>query len=80
MAELPLNQDTIDFSLSTFAGHGGPLVGLTLLYHPDAARVGQVSPLLATRMRGAISCVGGRSAPAGIRSPEAASATLKPPP
>jgi DNA-binding NtrC family response regulator len=52
MAELPLNQDTIDFSLSTFAGHGGPLVGLTLLYHPDASRVGQVAPLFSLAIGG----------------------------
>jgi two-component system, NtrC family, nitrogen regulation response regulator GlnG len=52
MAELPLNQDTIDFSLSTFAGHGGPLVGLTLLYHPDTSRVGQVAPLFSLAIGG----------------------------
>lgn len=52
MAELPLNQETIDFSLSTFAGHGGPLVGLTLLYHPDASRVGQVAPLFSLAIGG----------------------------
>jgi DNA-binding NtrC family response regulator len=51
-AELPLNQDTIDFSLSTFAGQGGPLVGLTLLYHPDPARVGQVAPLFSLAIGG----------------------------
>jgi len=51
-AELPLNQDTIDFSLSTFAGQVGPLVGLTLLYHPDTARVGQVAPLLSLSIGG----------------------------
>ena len=52
VAELPLNQETIDFSLSTFAGHGGPLVGLTLLHHPDAGRVGQVAPLFSLAVGG----------------------------
>jgi two-component system nitrogen regulation response regulator GlnG len=51
-ADLSLNQDTIDFSHSTFAGQGGPLVGLTLLYHPDPARVGQVAPLFSLAIGG----------------------------
>jgi two-component system, NtrC family, nitrogen regulation response regulator GlnG len=52
MADPSLHQETIDFSLSTIGSRGGPLVGLTLLYHPNAERVGQVVPLFSLAVGG----------------------------
>jgi DNA-binding NtrC family response regulator len=52
MADTSLHQETIDFSLSTAGGHGGPLVGLTLLLHPNLARIGQVAPLFSLLVGG----------------------------
>jgi two-component system, NtrC family, nitrogen regulation response regulator GlnG len=52
MADTSLHQETIDFSVSTIGGLGGPLVGLSLLFHPNATRVGQVAPLFALGVGG----------------------------
>jgi two-component system, NtrC family, nitrogen regulation response regulator GlnG len=52
MADPSLHQETIDFSLSTVGSRGGPLVGLTLLYHPNPERVGQVVPLFSLGVGG----------------------------
>jgi two-component system nitrogen regulation response regulator GlnG len=52
MADSSLHQETIDFSLSTIGSRGGPLVGLTLIYHPNTERVGQVVPLFSLSVGG----------------------------
>lgn len=49
----PRDQETIDFSASTVAGASGAVVGLTVLCHPNLARVGEVSALFSLGVGGA---------------------------
>ena len=52
MADPSLHQETIDFSLSTMGSADGALVGLTVLFHPNLERVGQVSALFSLAVGG----------------------------
>lgn len=52
MVDTSLNQETIDVGASTVGGTGGGVVGLTLLLHPNLARVGQVSALFSLGIGG----------------------------
>jgi two-component system nitrogen regulation response regulator GlnG len=47
-----LHQETVDFSMSTMGSADGALVGLTVLFHPNVARVGQVSALFSLSVGG----------------------------
>jgi len=53
MAENSLHQETVDFSSSTFGGIDGTPVGLTVLLHPNVARIGQVTALFSLAVGGA---------------------------
>ena len=52
MADPSLHQETIDFSLSTLGSADGALVGLSVLLHPNVARIGQVSALFSLAVGG----------------------------
>jgi two-component system nitrogen regulation response regulator GlnG len=52
MADSSLHQETVDFSLSTVGTQDRALVGLTLLWHPNVQRVGQVTPLFSLAVGG----------------------------
>ena len=52
MADPSLQQETIDFSMSTLGSADGALVGLSVLLHPNVARIGQVSALFALSVGG----------------------------
>ncbi len=52
MADPSLNQETVDLSLSTLGVADGSLVGLTILMHPNVARVGQVAALFSWMVGG----------------------------
>jgi DNA-binding NtrC family response regulator len=52
VADPSLHQETIDFSLSTLGSADGALVGLSVLLHPNVARIGQVSALFALSIGG----------------------------
>lgn len=52
MADPSLNQETVDLSLSTVGVADGSLVGLTILMHPNVARVGQVAALFSLMVGG----------------------------
>ncbi|HEU4579049.1 MAG TPA: sigma 54-interacting transcriptional regulator [Polyangiaceae bacterium] len=52
MSDPSLHQETIDFSLSTMGSAEGALVGLTVLFHPNVERVGQVSALFSLAVGG----------------------------
>ncbi|MEO8183578.1 MAG: sigma 54-interacting transcriptional regulator [Deltaproteobacteria bacterium] len=52
MADPSLHQETVDFSLSTLGSADGALVGLSVLLHPNVARIGQVSALFALAVGG----------------------------
>jgi len=51
-ADPSLHQETIDFSLSTMGSADGALVGLTVLFHPNVERVGQVCALFSLEVGG----------------------------
>jgi len=52
VADPSLQQETIDFSMSTLGSADGALVGLSVLLHPNVARIGQVSALFALSVGG----------------------------
>lgn len=52
MADPSLHQETVDLSLSTLGVADGSLVGLTILMHPNVARVGQVAALFSLMVGG----------------------------
>jgi DNA-binding NtrC family response regulator len=52
VADPSLHQETIDFSLSTLGSADGALVGLSVLLHPNVARIGQVSALFSLAVGG----------------------------
>src|SRR4051812_24530629 len=52
MADSSLHQETVDFSVSTVGTQDRALVGLTLLWHPNVQRVGQVTPLFSLAVGG----------------------------
>jgi DNA-binding NtrC family response regulator len=52
VADPSLHQETVDFSLSTLGSADGALVGLSVLLHPNVARVGQVSALFSLAVGG----------------------------
>ena len=52
MADPSLHQETIDFSLSTLGSADGALVGLSVLLHPNVARIGQVNALFSLAVGG----------------------------
>jgi len=52
VADPSLHQETVDFSLSTLGSADGALVGLSVLLHPNVARIGQVSALFSLAVGG----------------------------